>query len=288
MRRGEARVDGVRSPTLEAGPADAPEAAVFVHGNPGSTSDWEDLVRATGEHGRALALDMPGFGGADKPEGFDYTVEGYARHLDGALRELGVERAHLVLHDFGGPWGLQWAADHPDAFASVTLVNTGVLVDYTWHALARVWRTPRAGELFMRTTTRSGLKLALRRGQPVPLPERRVEEAVRAAKDPGTQRAVLRLYRATDAEKMGELRDALRPLDRPALVAWGTHDPYIPVAQAERQRETFPRARIALLGRSGHWPMWDAPDQLVAAVAPFLAEQLAASRRPAAGGTRAS
>jgi pimeloyl-ACP methyl ester carboxylesterase len=104
MRRGEVRVAGVRSPTLEAGPADASEAAVFVHGNPGSAEDWAVLVERAGEHGRAVALDMPGFGQADKPEGFDYTMEGYARHLAGALEHLGIERAHLVLHDFGGPW----------------------------------------------------------------------------------------------------------------------------------------------------------------------------------------
>lgn len=288
MRRGEIRVDGVRSPTLEAGPGDAREAAVFVHGNPGSTSDWEALVRSTGQHGRAIALDMPGFGAADKPEGFGYTVGGYARHLGGALRQLAVDRAHLVLHDFGGPWGLQWAADHPDAFASATLVNTGVLLDYRWHVLARIWRTRGLGELFMRSTTRAGLKLALRRGQPVALPGHRIDEMVRASKDRGTQRAVLRLYRSTPAEQMGALRDALRPLDRPALVVWGAHDPYIEVAQAERQLETFPRARIVRFERSGHWPMLDAPERLVETVTPFLAEQLGASRRPAVGGTRAS
>ena len=278
MRRGEVRVAEVRSATLEAGPADAREAAVFVHGNPGSTADWEDLVRAAGEHGRALALDMPGFGAADRPEGFDYTVAGYARHLGGALAELGIERVHLVLHDFGGPWGLQWAAEHPDAFASATLVNTGVLLGYRWHAFARIWRTRGLGELFFRTTTRKGLELSLRRGQPVRLAPDRIDAVHRAATDPGTRRAVLRLYRATPAEQMGALRDALRPLDRPALVVWGVHDPYIPVAQADRQRETFPSARVVRLERSGHWPMWDAPEQLAGAVVPFLAEQLGAGR----------
>ncbi len=51
-----------------------------------------------------IAPDMPGYGKADRPESFDYTVEGYARHLTGILEQLGVKRAHLVLHDFGGPW----------------------------------------------------------------------------------------------------------------------------------------------------------------------------------------
>lgn len=274
MRTAEVRVAGVCSKVIEAGPAEAREAAVFVHGNPGSTDDWAPLVAATGEHGRSIALDMPGFGRADKPQGFDYTVEGYARHLAGALDALRIERAHLVLHDFGGPWGLQWAAEQPDAFASATLINTGALLDYEWHVLARIWRTPILGELFARTTTRKGLELLLRRGQPRPLPTERVDAIYRASKDPGTQRAVLRLYRATNLRRMNAVSAQLRPLDRPALVVWGVHDPYIGFEQAGRQRKTFPRARVVRLEESGHWPMYDAPDELADAVVPFLAEQL--------------
>ena len=142
LRTGTIRVAGVRSPLIEAGPPDAEEAVVFVHGNPGSSLDWVDLAKRVGPFGRAVALDMPGFGRADKPADFEYTVEGYARHLDGALGRLGVRRAHLVLHDFGGPWGLQWAAEHPDQFASVVLINIGVMPEYRWHYLARIWRTP--------------------------------------------------------------------------------------------------------------------------------------------------
>jgi pimeloyl-ACP methyl ester carboxylesterase len=274
-RRGGVRVAGVGSPVLEAGPGDAREAAIFLHGNPGSADDWALLVQRTGEHGRAVALDMPGFGGADKPEDFDYTVEGYARHLAGALAELGIEHVHLVLHDFGGPWGLRWAMDHPDAFASVVLVNTGVLLDFKWHINARVWRTPVLGELSFRATTRRALGLSLRRGQRRPLAARRVDAMYAALKDRGTQRAILRLYRATEAGAMGAAaRDVLRPLDRPALVVWGAGDPYVPVAQAERQRETFPRAEIRRFDDCGHWPMFDAPERLADTVVPFLSAQL--------------
>jgi pimeloyl-ACP methyl ester carboxylesterase len=275
MRRGEVRVAGVRSPTLEAGDADAGEAVVCVHGNPGSTHDWEDLVRAAGAHGRAIALDMPGFGDADKPDAFEYTVEGYARHLQGALEQLGVRRAHLVVHDFGGPWGLYWAMQHPDAFASATLVNTGVLLDYRWHWMARVWRTPVAGELLLKGTSRSGFNAIMRRTQNPRLPQERLDRMFASVKDPGTQRAVLRLYRASPPERMAEVQQPLLALDRPALVVWGVHDPYIPVAQAERQRETFPRAEIVRFEGSGHWPMWDAPGRFVETVTPFLARQLA-------------
>jgi pimeloyl-ACP methyl ester carboxylesterase len=276
-RQGEVSVGGVRSPTLEAGPEGAAEAAVFVHGNPGSVHDWARLVAATGEHGRAIALDFPGFGDADRPEDFDYTVEGYAAHLDGALGQLGVERAHLVLHDFGGPWGLRWAVDHPDAHASTTLVDTGVLLGYRWHVLAKVWRTRGLGELSFALTTRSALRRALKKGQPRPLPEEAFELFYKANKDKGTQRAILRLYRASPPRKLEPLAAPLREISRPTLVVWGAHDPYIKVEYAEKQGLTFEDAEVIVLEESGHWPMWDAPEEIEAAIVPFLARRLGAT-----------
>jgi pimeloyl-ACP methyl ester carboxylesterase len=105
VRPSEIVVDGVRSPVIEAGPSDRREAVVFIHGNPGSRLDWYDLVTRTGVFARAVAFDAPGFGQADKPRSFEATVPGYAAYIQGALSELGIERAHLVLHDFGAPWG---------------------------------------------------------------------------------------------------------------------------------------------------------------------------------------
>jgi pimeloyl-ACP methyl ester carboxylesterase len=134
-------IAGLHAPLLEAGPRERDEAVVFVHGNPGSSQDWRELVARTGAFARCVALDMPGFGRADKPAEFEYTVAGYARFLGHALDELGIRRAHLVLHDFGGPWGLAWTAANPGALASAVLINTGVLIGYRWHYLAKIWRT---------------------------------------------------------------------------------------------------------------------------------------------------
>ena len=63
---------------IEAGPADADEAIVFVHGNPGVAEDWLPLLEPAGAFARAVAIDMPGYGGADKPRDLPYTVPGYA------------------------------------------------------------------------------------------------------------------------------------------------------------------------------------------------------------------
>ena len=268
-------IDGVRSPLLEFGSPGLDEAVVFVHGNPGSALDWERLARGVGEFGRAVAMDMPGFGAADKPPNFDYSVPGYARFLGRLLAERRVQRAHLVMHNFGGPWGLTWAAANPEAVASVTCINTGVLSGYRWHYLARIWQTPLLGELFMASTTKAGMRLLLRHGNPRGLPAEYFDHVYKTF-DRRTRRAVLRLYRNTlnTDEGARQLTEALRPLDPPALVVWGAHDPYIPVEFAERQRQVFPRAEIKILPDSGHWPFADDPGAVAQAVLPFLRRQL--------------
>lgn len=277
VERGTVIYQGIHSPYLHSGDWRSEEAVVFIHGNPGSSEDWRDLVGRVGAFARAVAPDMPGFGQADKPKDFDYTVEGYARHLDGILHHLGVRRAHLVLHDFGGPWGLVWAAQHPERLVSVTLINIGIMPGYRWHSLARIWRTPILGELFQATTTRFGFGFLIQRTNPRGLPKAMVDRMYRDM-DWGTKRAVLRLYRATNnpgqmAEMLGPL---FRQLDVPALVIWGAADPYVPVRYAERQREFFPRARIVILEQSGHWPFADDPESVAAALVPFLQKQLEA------------
>jgi pimeloyl-ACP methyl ester carboxylesterase len=271
-----ATVGGVASPVLQAGDRSSREAVVFVHGNPGPKEDWEDLLTRTADFARAVAPDMPGYGAADKPPDFDYTADGYARHLAGILDQLGIDRVHLVMHDFGGPWGLLWAVQHPEAFASATLINTGVLLDYRWHRLARIWRVPALGEAFMASTTKPAFRVLLSRDNPR-LPPPAGERLYEAMRGWGTKRAVLKLYRATPASAMGALRDPLRALERPALVVWGTEDAYIPWKQAERQRESFPSAEVALLEGLGHWPFLEDPARVAEHVIPFLRRQVGAA-----------
>jgi pimeloyl-ACP methyl ester carboxylesterase len=275
----EVSVHGVRSPVLAAGPPGDSEAVVFVHGNPGPADDWRELLTRAGELGRAIAPDMPGYGRADKPKDFSYSVDGYAAHLAALLEELGITRAHIVAHDFGGPWALAWAARHPDALASATLINTGVLIGYRWHRYARIWRTPGLGEAFQATTSRPAFRLLLSRENPR-LTRDQIDRIYDASRSWATKRAVLKLYRATPAAKLAGPAAALRPLDRPALVIWGTKDAYLASEQAERQRQTFPSAQIEMLNGHGHWVMLEDPGRVASLVIPFLARQLP---RPATG-----
>jgi pimeloyl-ACP methyl ester carboxylesterase len=271
------KAGGVDSPLIEAGPKDASEVIVFVHGNPGSSSDWTALVEAAGELGRAVAFDMPGFGRAAAPAGFGYDVPSYAQFLDAALEELGVERAHLVLHDFGGPFGLLWGVQHPGSWASVVLINVGVMPGYTWHSMAKRWRTPVMGELVQAWIPRFAWRRAMQGSSPRGLPPQFVEKMYDEY-DRETRGTVLKLYRATPdpGRTAEELGAAVGALGKPALVVWGAADPFIGVEYAERQREFFDVQDVAILEDSGHWPFQDDPDSVQEAVLPFLRGRLSA------------
>lgn len=277
-RHTRVRVGGIDAPVVEAGPRDRREAVMFVHGNPGSSTDWTALVNLTGELGRAVAVDMPGFGKADKPRDFDYQVSSYADFLQGALGELGIERVHLVVHDFGGPFGLLWGLQHPDAWASVVLINVGVMPGYTWHTMARRWRTPVLGELTQAWIPRSAWRRAMRKANPKGLPGEFVDKMYDDY-DRATRRAVLKLYRATPdpGSTAVAIGAEMAKLHKPALVVWGAKDPFIGVQYAERQREFFDVRDILILKDSGHWPFQDDPQRVAQAVVPFLREQLGAA-----------
>ena len=271
-------VNGVRSPVLIGGAGAPGEAVVFVHGNPGAGSDWEPLMEHVAEFATVVAPDMPGFGGANKRPDQDYTLAAYGTHLGGLIDQLGIGAVHLVAHDFGGPFALTWAAANPGKVASVTLINTGVLLDYEWHRLARVWRTPVVGELFMRTTTRRLARIVIRHDNPE-LPKKWANRIVEHLLPAGTKGAVLRLYRSTRQEEMDALVEPLRDRDPDTLVVFGATDVYIPVAQAERQRRAFPRAHVEILPGVGHWAWLEQPDQVAGFVVPFLRERVGASTR---------
>jgi pimeloyl-ACP methyl ester carboxylesterase len=264
-------IDHINTPVFDSAPGGQGEAVVFVHGNPGPSDDWEALVPEVARFTRSIAMDMPGYGRAGRPRTFEYTAAGYARHLGRLLDTLGVSRAHLVLHDFGGAWGLGWAVQHPASVASITLINTGILVGYRWHKYARIWQTPVLGELFQLTSNATMLHRALNADNPRPLPREFVDRIMRYA-DWGHKRAVLKLYRASRniGRDVAPLGQALAHLHVPACVVWGAGDTYLPVAYAQKQRDYFPEAEIHVLEGLGHWPFIDDPDAVAQAIVPFL------------------
>lgn len=234
-------------------------AVLLLHGNPDSADMWHGVIARLSSQCRCLAPDLPGFARSNAPPDFDCSLDGMARFVDGLMLAVGVtEPVDLVVHDFGGPYGLAWAVKHPEKVRRIAVMNAMFFSDYRWHFWARVWRTPVVGELSMLLMNRGLFAWELRRGSRKLSREHIIRSYARVT--PSMKRMVLRLYRATDPENFGGWEEKLLELTRriPTIVLWGDGDPYIPREFAER----FGAQRVEHFPKCGHWLPVEAADEV--------------------------
>jgi haloalkane dehalogenase len=119
---------GLRLAYVDAGPADAENVFLCLHGEP----TWSYLYRkmipvfcAAGH--RAVAPDLYGFGRSDKP--VDEAAYTFDFHRDSLLRfieRLDLRGITLVCQDWGGLLGLTLPMEMPERFARLLVMNTAI------------------------------------------------------------------------------------------------------------------------------------------------------------------
>jgi len=105
---------------------------VFLHGNPTSSFLWRGVLPHVEASGRRLiAPDLIGMGDSDKiPAGAEpdrYRFASHARYVDAFIDEVvGTEPLTLVLHDWGGALGFDWAYRHQQRVRAIAYMETFV------------------------------------------------------------------------------------------------------------------------------------------------------------------
>jgi haloalkane dehalogenase len=97
-------------------------AFVLMHGFPDNSHLYDRLVPELSGR-RVIVFDFLGWGRSDKPQDYDYTFAKQKEDLDAVIRYFDLAEVHLVAHDAAGPAAVNWALDHPDGTASLTLMN---------------------------------------------------------------------------------------------------------------------------------------------------------------------
>lgn len=241
---------------------------LFLHGNPDSSEMWLGLIDRLQDGCRCLAPDLPGFGRSAVPPGFDCTLEREAAFVEQLLAAAGVsEPVNLVVHDFGGIFGLAWAVSHPTQVRRIAIFNTNFFSDYRWHFWGKVWRTPILGELTMATTPEFVFVQTMRQAAPR-LSAEHVRRTYRNF-SPAARRMALRLYRSTEPANFAGWEQRLPELTSqvPTLVLWGDQDPFI----ARRFAERF-GGQVQHFADYSHWLPVEGPDVVAPPLRRFLLE----------------
>lgn len=86
---------------------------------------------------RTIALDLRGRGDSDKPD-TGYTLEDHASDVLALLDRLGIERATILGHSFGGLLTIYLAAKYPDRVTRIVLVDVAMWIIEDTTRLIRV------------------------------------------------------------------------------------------------------------------------------------------------------
>ena len=259
--------DGTKIAALLAGPANATETIVFLHGLGGSQSTWASVLGDFAETYRIVAVDLPGHGASDQPspESTDYSIPGFAAKLGELLEKLELSPAVLIGHSLGGATAVQLALDRPKLVRAVALVSSaGLGSEISGELLDRVESAPsrdearRLLELFFQDR-----RFVLERG---------IDDMHAARGAPGADEAV-KAIAASAFSRRGQnvvLADRLAELEVPLLVIWGELDRVIPATHAVAAVTALPTAWLEIMEGVGHVPQVEAAPAFAAIVNRWL------------------
>lgn len=103
-------------------------AVLLLHQTASSSVMWERAMRCLPDGLRLIAMDTPGFGASDPPDGLPLDGLGYyAGRVAGFLDVLGVERVAVVGHHTGAMIAAELAAAQPRRVSRLVLIGAVVL-----------------------------------------------------------------------------------------------------------------------------------------------------------------
>ncbi len=237
------------------------EPVVLVHGITTYSFIWQDVVPSLNEAGyETIALDLLGCGESDMPAGVSFSIKDHAARLYDFVRELGIERFHLVGHDLGGGIAQIFAVQHPEMLHDMALLNS---VGYDMWPVQPItaMRTPIVRQLLMATFDIGAFRLVVWRAlhhKKLLTDELMAQFNAPLTTSPG-RRAFMQFASSLDNNNLMEIADDLARLQVPTLIIRGDADPYLSPRIAERLNEGIPGSKLVRIPTASHFVQLDEP-----------------------------
>jgi pimeloyl-ACP methyl ester carboxylesterase len=275
-------VEGRRTVVATAGRSSDP-ALVLIHGFGGSTFGWRHVMEPLAASGwYVVALDLPGFGLAEKSWGGAYDHASHARFVLAVMNQMQINQAVLAGHSMGGNVVSWVAALAPERIRALALIDAAIVsptVTPSSAASTALSLPP------LRRATRILIRSAFTEATFGELLSSAF--AVKSAATPETIRgyAAASQLEDWDLALLGILRDAganalPAPIEEivahsgaaiPTLILWGSEDSWVPITAGEVLHEALPAATYVVLPGLGHVPFEEAPAAFTTALQEWLA-----------------
>jgi pimeloyl-ACP methyl ester carboxylesterase len=264
-------VAGVRLHWAEIGHTSAAPPVILLHGLNNSGLSWSQVAPFFATDRRVLMPDLPGHGQSERPN-VGYELDWYARIMARWLEAVGIEKADIVGHSFGGGVAQMLLLECPERIRRLVLVAAGGLGQGVgwWLRLASLPHVvEHLGQPFMALGTRLALRDA--RGG---LTREDIAALSRLNSQAGSARAFARSVRDV-IDWRGQRRNFLHRVDEvkklpPVLVLWGDRDPLIPIAHGRAFAALLKGSVFKTFEGSGHYLHNEQPEAFARVVREFL------------------
>ena len=275
-------VEGRRTVVATAGRGSDP-VLILVHGFGGSTFGWRHVMEPLAASGwNVVALDLPGFGLAEKGWGQSYEHESQAGFVLSVMDQMNIQDAVIAGHSMGGNVVSWVAALAPERVRGLALIDAAIVSP-------SITRNTAAATALSLPPLRRATRILIRSA----FTEATFGEllgsafAVKSAATPETIRGYAAASRLPewDAALLGIIRDASANalpssigeiVDRPdapirTLILWGADDSWVPLSAGESLRDALPAATYVVLPGLGHVPFEEDPEAFTQAMQEWLA-----------------
>jgi haloacetate dehalogenase len=265
---------------------------LLLHGNPQTHMMWHHVAPQLARDYTVICADLRGYGFSGKPghsaDHAPYSKRAMAADMVGLMRDLGFPRFGVVSHDRGARVAHRMALDAPDAVERLAVMDIVPTIEhfertdmafamgyYHWFWLAQPHDLPErlilrdVEDWFDLHTSREPKDRGFFH------PEARADY-IAALRQPGTVTAICEDYRAAatiDLEHDRASRTAGQKIACPLLTLWGAKGK---IGQWYQPLELWGQYAIGPVSGgpvpSGHYLAEEAPDAVLAALEPFLAQ----------------
>lgn len=252
------------------------EPVLFVHGTPSWSFDYRNVIKKLKDHYRCIAVDHMGFGLSDKPEHYDYSTQQHSRALEAFVLAQNLNNITLVVHDFGGPIGLNVALRHPERIKRLAILNSWLWSsadDPDFIKLSKVLKSPVLPFLYRYLNFSPRFILPQSFGAKK-LSKHLLTQYTKPFADRTQRNGALAFARSllNDQDWFEELWSKREVIShKPTLLVWGMKDPVIKPHYLEKFQRGFANATTVRLETCGHFPQEEEPEAVATALLRFLA-----------------
>jgi pimeloyl-ACP methyl ester carboxylesterase len=246
---------------------------VFCHGTPWSSALWHPFADALSSGFRVHLWDMPGYGQSSMKAEHRVSLDVQGELLSDLIGHWGLDRPHLIAHDYGGAVALRAHLLHGALYSSLALVDVVALAPWGSEFLRLVRDNADVFAALPAAVHEGVVRTYITGASHRGIDERRTRMLVEPWLGSLGQAAFYRQIAQADQTHTDEVQPLYGSLALPVLVAWGVEDTWIPVDRAHALAEAIPGARLQLVQDAGHLIQVDAPERLATVLHGWLVEQ---------------